>query len=232
MLRGDVVAVGAQPPRSVAPARTSSTTSRTGSAGPGSRCRASARASPPAASCPRSSPRMPIRAHLAGGRARLPTASTRGSSHRDLRRLAAVVALVGHEVLEDHLLDVPVLGVHLGERLERRDALLLGLADADEDAARERDLQLAGGPIVSIRRAGCLVGEPACTVSISRSETDSSISPCEAVTSRSRQLLALEHAQVRVGQQAPLERALAGPDDVGGEVLEAVLLETSGAPPG
>ena len=40
--------------------------------------------------------------------------------------------------------------------------------------------------IVSRRRAGCLVGEPACTVSISRSETDSSISPCEAVTSRSR----------------------------------------------
>ena len=40
--------------------------------------------------------------------------------------------------------------------------------------------------IVSIRRAGCLVGDPACTVSISRSETDSSISPWEAVTSRSR----------------------------------------------
>ena len=40
--------------------------------------------------------------------------------------------------------------------------------------------------IVASRRAGCLVGEPACTVSISRSEIDSSISPCEAVTSRSR----------------------------------------------
>ena len=31
--------------------------------------------------------------------------------------------------------------------------------------------------IVSRRRAGCFVGEPACTVSISRSDTDSSISP-------------------------------------------------------
>jgi len=31
--------------------------------------------------------------------------------------------------------------------------------------------------IVSSRRAGCFVGEPACTVSISRSEIDSSISP-------------------------------------------------------
>ena len=40
--------------------------------------------------------------------------------------------------------------------------------------------------IVARRRAGCLVGEPAWTVSISRSEIDSSISPCEAVTSRSR----------------------------------------------
>ena len=40
--------------------------------------------------------------------------------------------------------------------------------------------------IVSRRRAGCFVGEPAWTVSIRRSETDSSISPCEAVTSRRR----------------------------------------------
>ncbi len=40
--------------------------------------------------------------------------------------------------------------------------------------------------IVLSRSAGCLLGEPACTVSIRRSEIDSSISPCEAVTSRSR----------------------------------------------
>ena len=64
--------------------------------------------------------------------------------------------------------------------------LLLALADADEDPARERDPQLAGGAIVSRRRAGCFVGEPAWTVCISRSDTDSSISPCEAVTSRRR----------------------------------------------
>ena len=48
----------------------------------------------------------------------------------DLRRLLAVVALVGDEVLQDHLLDVPVLGVHRRERFERFDALLLALADA------------------------------------------------------------------------------------------------------
>ncbi len=36
----------------------------------------------------------------------------------DLRRLLPVVALVGHEVLEDHLLDVTVLGVQRRERLQ------------------------------------------------------------------------------------------------------------------
>ena len=35
--------------------------------------------------------------------------------------------------------------VEAGERLERRHPVLLGLADADEDPARERDPQLAGG---------------------------------------------------------------------------------------
>ena len=40
--------------------------------------------------------------------------------------------------------------------------------------------------IVAIRTAGCFDGEPAWTVSIRRSEIDSSISPCEAVTSRRR----------------------------------------------
>ena len=63
----------------------------------------------------------------------------------DLGRLGAVVALVRDEVLEDDLLQVAVLGVHLGERLERGDALLDRLADPDQDPAGERDLQLAGG---------------------------------------------------------------------------------------
>ncbi len=43
---------------------------------------------------------------------------------RDLRGLFSVVALVGHEVLQDHLLEVAVLGVRRRERLERFDALL------------------------------------------------------------------------------------------------------------
>jgi hypothetical protein len=64
----------------------------------------------------------------------------------DLRRLLAVVALVRHEVLQDHLLDVPVLGVHSSERFQRFEALLLGLADPHQDPAGERNPQLACGP--------------------------------------------------------------------------------------
>ena len=80
----------------------------------------------------------------AGGRRATPVRQyARAAASAISRRLLPVVALVGHEVLQDHLLDVPVLGVHRGERLERFHALLLGLADADEDAARERDPQLA-----------------------------------------------------------------------------------------
>ena len=63
----------------------------------------------------------------------------------DLGGLAAVVADVRDEVLQDHLLQMSVIGVDGGERLERGDALVLALADADEDPARERDPQLAGG---------------------------------------------------------------------------------------
>jgi hypothetical protein len=62
---------------------------------------------------------------------------------RDLCRLLAVVVRVRHEVLEDHLLDVAVLGLHLGQRSQRVDPLLGRLADADQDSARERDAQLA-----------------------------------------------------------------------------------------
>ena len=72
-------------------------------------------------------------------------ASTPGGGAGDLRRLAPVVALVGDEVLEDHLLQVAVACVDLGQRGQRGHALLLGLADPDQDPAGERDPQLAGG---------------------------------------------------------------------------------------
>src|SRR4029453_42895 len=45
----------------------------------------------------------------------------------------AGIAAVRDEVLEDHLLEVPVLGVHRRQGLERLDAVRLGLPDAHED---------------------------------------------------------------------------------------------------
>jgi hypothetical protein len=48
-----------------------------------------------------------------------------------------------NEVLEDDLLEVAVAGVAGSESFQRLDALLLGLSDANQDAARERNLQLA-----------------------------------------------------------------------------------------
>ena len=59
-------------------------------------------------------------------------------------RLGAVVARVRDEVLEDHLLQVAVLGVHLGQRLQSGHPLVGRLADPHQDPAGERDLQLAG----------------------------------------------------------------------------------------
>src|SRR3954451_9073499 len=62
----------------------------------------------------------------------------------DLRRLLAVVAPMRHEILEDDLLEMAVLRVDGGQRLERLDPIGLALADPHEDPARERDAELAG----------------------------------------------------------------------------------------
>ena len=142
----------------------------------------------------------------------------------DLGGLLPVVALVRDEVLEDHLLQVAVLGVHGGERLERGDALVLGLADADEDPARERDLQLARGadalePQLRVLGRRALVGDE---VGVDRLEHQ----PLRGGhLAQAAEVLAAEDAEVRVRQQAALERALADPDDVGGEVRVAELGE-------
>ncbi len=103
-------------------------------------------------------------------------------------------------------------------------ALRLGLADADEDAAREGDLQLAGradrlhaprrvlGGRTRMHRLHQPLGDRLEHQSLRGGDL-----------SQPRQILAREHTEVGVRQQAPLERPLAGPDHVGGEVLVAVL---------
>src|SRR5215218_7570477 len=136
---------------------------------------------------------------------------------RDLRDLAPVVARVRDEVLEDHLLDVAVALVKAGERLERGHALLLALADPDQDPGRERDLELTGG-LDRLEPAGRVLGRRALVddeVRVDRLEHQ----PLRGGhLPQARQVLALEDAEVRVRKQASLERPLAGPGDVGDEV--------------
>src|SRR2546423_1093859 len=55
----------------------------------------------------------------------------RGAVHRGAR--------LGQEVLDDHLLHVTLALVARRDREQRLDAFLARLADADEDAGRERD---------------------------------------------------------------------------------------------
>ena len=147
-----------------------------------------------------------------------------GGGVGDLGRLAPVVALVGHEVLEDDLLDVAVLALQLSERRKRGHALLLGLTDPDEDPARERDPQLAGGADrlqtperVLRRRAGMdglhqPLGDGFEHQALRRGHL-----------AQASEVLARQHAEVGVRKQPALERALARPHDVPGEVGVAVL---------
>ena len=92
------------------------------------------------------------------------------------------------------------------------------LADADEDPAREGDLQLARprGSSAS-RSAGSLVGEPWWATRSSRDRLEHQ--PLRrGHLAQPRQVLARERAEVRVRQQPALQRPLAAPHDVGDEV--------------
>ena len=130
------------------------------------------------------------------------------------------------EVLEDHLLQMAVARVHARERLERGDALVLRLADPDQDAARERDLELARGldrpkprSRVLGRRAGVnRLHEPF------RDRLEHQAHG-RVHLAKTRQLLRVEHPEVRVREHPALERALTCPDDVRGEVVVPVLGE-------
>ena len=121
-------------------------------------------------------------------------------------------------------MQVAVFGVHLGQRFERVDALLGRLADADEDPARERDLQLAGRadrvePDRRVLRRRALVDDE---VGVDRLEHQ----PLRGRhLAQPGEVLLRDRADVRVRQHAALERALARPRDVRGEVVVPVLRE-------
>ena len=147
----------------------------------------------------------------------------------DVGYLRPVVARMGNEVLEDHLLDVAVTSLQLSERLERGDPLLLALADPDEDAARERDSQLAGrrdrvepDPRVLGRRSGVdRLHQPLADRLQHQSLRGGHLAEPPVV-------LAACDADVRVREDPPRQRLLAGPADVGGEVVVAPAAEPLG----
>ena len=70
------------------------------------------------------------------------------------------------EVLDDHLLHVPVAGVGGGDRHERVDPIGDRLADAHEDPGGERDLEPAGGLERGQPTGGDLVGRAAVAVEV------------------------------------------------------------------
>jgi hypothetical protein len=136
---------------------------------------------------------------------------------------------VRDEVLEDHLLDVAELAVQRGERLQRGDPLLLGLADSHQDPAGEWDPQLPGGADA---------GQPARWMLARGARVHRVHQPLgdrlqhqalrRGHLTQTGQVLPLEHTEIGVRQQPPLQRALARPDDVCGEVLVAVVAEPLG----
>ena len=141
----------------------------------------------------------------------------------DVGDLLAVVARVRNVVLEDHLLDVAVAVVRGGERLERGDSLLLGLADADEDAGGERDAELTGR-IDRLHADGRVLRRRAGVDRLHQALGDRfehQALRCRHLA-KARQILARESAEVRVRQQSALQRPLASPRDVGHEVIVAV----------
>jgi hypothetical protein len=140
----------------------------------------------------------------------------------DVRGLLAVVAAMRHDVLQDHLLQVAELGVDRGEHLQRLDALLLGLADADEHAGGERDAQLSGDPHHLQARRGLLRRRPLVDDEPGNRRLEhESLRRVDLAQPGDR--LARQDAEVGVGEDAALERALAHPHDIVDEVRETKL---------
>ena len=162
-----------------------------------------------------------------GGSTRRATAIVqRWSVERRLRRVGHPGAGLGAEVLDDDLLQVPVLEVQVAQREQRLDPLAAGLADADQDAARVRDPQPPGtgdrverGPTAACRASRSARLPRSREPLRGRLEHD----PLRrADLAQREQLVVVEDARVRVGQQPGLAQHLARDvREVGGGRLEA-----------
>ena len=103
------------------------------------------------------------------------------------------------------------------QRLERGDPVGVLLADPGQDAARERDPQLAGRAQAGQPRGrglgrGSLVGDEVVADGLEHEALR------RGDLAQPREVLVAQDAEVRVREQAALQRALARPRDVGGEV--------------
>ena len=89
--------------------------------------------------------RRRLQVHVRPGRIRRATAIDHSSSSGGHGGALCIdVPSFGQEVLDDHLLHVPVPAVRVGDRLQRVDALRARLADPDEDPRGERHARAAG----------------------------------------------------------------------------------------
>ena len=134
--------------------------------------------------------------------------------------LEPVVGVVGHEVLEDHLLDMAMATVHAGERVQGGEAVGLVLPDPDEDPAGEGNPQLPGrldhlqadGGALG---RGTLVSRQVVAQRLEHQPLRGGHLP------QAQEVLAIDHADVGVREQPAPKRALAGPGHVAGEVRVA-----------
>ena len=148
------------------------------------------------------------------------------------RRLGGVDHLrigLGAEVLDDHLLEVAVFGVQVTQSEQRLDALGARLANADQDAARRRDLQSThpGESVEANRRL--LVGRAIMRHALLAQACARGLEhdPLRRGEGTKRcELLVVEDARISVGQEPGLgEDALHAMREVGGGCCEAELGE-------
>jgi len=112
-------------------------------------------------------------------------------------------------------LEVAVLVMEVGESFKRGDLLFGGLTDADQDAAREGDLELSGGfdGCQALRR---VLGRRAGVDGVHQALGDGLQHQAlrGGYLSKAGKVGVVEHTDVGVRKQSALQGAFAGPDDI------------------